>query len=1761
MNDRRTLVDVLRERADRTPELTCFEFAGDGEAERVVSYQQLDRRAAEVAGVLREHGLTGQRALLLYPPGPDYVAAFFGCLYAGVVAVPVYLPTGRLGITRMLAVAGDAGTKVALSTAAVRAEYAAQPLVDSLDWLLTDEPAQAAARHRTARAVQPADLAFLQYTSGSTGSPKGVKVRHGNLMENLAVIGRVLQPDADTRAVSWLPPYHDMGLIGGILQPVYAGFPCTLLSPTGFLRKPLRWLEAISRHRATATAAPDFGYRECVRRIGEQERAGLDLSTLRHAMIGAEPVRGDTVEDFARAFAGTGFRRSSFHPCYGLAEATLFVTGGRSPAGPRVVEVGRRELEEGEAVLAADSDGGPTASFTGCGRPQGEDLVVVVDPENGGARLPGQVGEVCVSGPSVTGGYWGDTGTSSAFGVELPGHPGRSFLRTGDLGFELDGELFVTGRLKDLMVVRGRNHYAEDIERTASRSHPSLRLGRSAAFSVDVDGEERVVLVHEIAPRPTAEEAPRVLSAVREAVASEHGLALRDVVLVRSGAIDRTTSGKVRRDAMRRQWLDGKLAPVAAAPESEAGNRATHSALTRTVADALEAAPDRIRPTESLLGQGLDSLRAVRLIVELSRTYGVELTVDRLLDGLTPAQLETLVTRRDSAAPRVTGPPRRTTAPDTPKPSRAQEVMWLLDQMGAGSAYHVHGGVRLTGPVDPDLLGQCLNDLTLQYPVLRSAFVQDAESSLTTVVRPAGPTPLRRVDLTGTDGAERDSRFDQVVEELATAKFDLTTGPLLRAVLVQRDADDWYLGIAAHHIVVDGWSLGVLLRRLGERYAGRATGGTPPAPAAPTGPRTAPGPSWSDDDAAFWRKTLGSAVPLDFPLDAPPPQSPTWRGDSLRFGFSPQQAGRLRQYARSRQATLFMVLLTGLGAVLERWSGQDDFVVGTPAAGRDHETADEVGLFANVVPLRIDTSGAPAFGELLARVRTRCLAAYAHQSMPFDEIVRQVCQDRPDGRAPLVRAVLALNVPLAPWEAGGVRAEAFELPAPGAQFELALHLAEQPDGGLTGHVVYAADLLERDTVQRITRALTTLLSAATEGPGLPDDSPVTALPVMSAAERARVTDEFSGVRSTPAAPDMLHALVERQADLDPTAPAVIVGDRVLDYGGLEERANRLAWLLRDLGTGPDQPVAVCLPRSPELVIALLAVLKAGGAYLPLDTDYPHGRLAAQLRDAGPRVVLTDQDTASGLLARALDGAGQPAVVCLDADPHPAARFPATRPSATATPHGLAYVIHTSGTTGTPKGVMNHHAGVVNRLAWMQEAYGLTKAERVLHKTPVGFDVAVWEVFWPLVAGSPVVLARPDGHRDPAYLARLIREQGVTTCHFVPSMLRAFLDEPEAARCAGVLRRVICSGEELAPALAARARELLPDVELHNLYGPTEAAIDVTGCRIHPGLTARARLPIGRPLTGSRVYVLDGSGRPVPVGVAGELHIGGVQVARGYLGRPALTAERFVPDPFEPGGRLYRTGDRARWSADGMVEFLGRLDHQVKIRGHRIEPAEVEAALAAHPRVAAAVVDVRSGVAGEPRLVAYLVADGDGDGDGDGATDADRAGSGRPDDGSLRAFLAERLPPALVPAAFVVLPTLPTTPNGKLDRSALPEPAVPVDHTGLTPPRDPVEQRLADIWCDVLELPAVSVTHGFFELGGHSLLATRITARIKRDFGVELPVGELLSGSSSIADVAVAVQEAQWSQADPTELSRLLAGLENLSDSEVTDLLAQDGPDD
>ncbi|MGW0927306.1 non-ribosomal peptide synthetase [Streptomyces sp. NPDC002644] len=1037
-----------------------------------------------------------------------------------------------------------------------------------------------------------------------------------------------------------------------------------------------------------------------------------------------------------------------------------------------------------------------------------------------------------------------------------------------------------------------------------------------------------------------------------------------------------------------------------------------------------------------------------------------------------------------STAPEESAPAPRDPA-EAPVLSFAQRRLWFVDQLQPGSpAYNVPVATRIRGPLDVAALQGALQDVVDRHEVLRTVY-RDVPGAAEAVPRvlDGHRLPLPVTDLP--DEAAVRAFYDAD----ASAPFDLAGAAPLRASLARLAADDHVLVLNLHHIVTDGWSMRLLTTELERAYALRTgAGGEPPAPPAlqyadfAAWQRRRVGGERLERLTAFWREELAGATPVDLPTDRPRPPVFGHAGASRYIDLPPRLIARLREFGRSEGATLYMTMLAGFAATLRRWTGQDDIVVGTSVSGRDHPAfGDLIGFFVNTLPLRIRTGGGLGFADLVRDTRRTTLQAYAHQELPFDLIVDAVGAPRDPSRPPLTSVMFLLDetADTAPRLAG-LATEAVDFSSRATKYDLMISVHDAGDS-VRALVEYPTDLFDAATVDRLLGHFLTTLEAAVDRP----TEPLATLPLLTEEEHRTALDDWNATRAPFPQDACLHHLFEQHADRRPGSAAVVCGGAggwAVTYGELEQRANRLAHRLVEAGAGPDRTVALCLRRGPGLVTAVLAVLKAGAAYVPLDPDYPAERLGLLLRDAAPPIVVSDSELAGRL---PLDDATTR--VLLDTDRRDLEAQPATRPDVPVTPRDLAYVIFTSGSTGTPKGIALEHRGVVNNLLDLNRSYGIGPDDSVLALSSPSFDMSVYETLGMLAAGGTVVLPDPAAVKDPAHWADLIRRHRVSVWNSAPALLGLLIDQLEHDGGDGLpsLRAAFLGGDWIPVDQPDRIRAFAPGLAFAALGGATEASVhslEYRVERVEPGWT---KLPYGRPMANQRAYILDAADRIVPVGVPGELHLGGVGLARGYLNRPELTEQKFVQVELETGRteRLYRTGDRARYRTDGIVELLGRTDFRIKLNGLRIEPGEVESALRGQPGVREAVVVARK-AAGSDRLTGYVVPE-------EGVT--------APDPAALRTALGAVLPPHCVPADLVVLDRLPLSPNGKVDRKALPEPratapaapeAAPAPAGSTAARAGSTALRVAAVWAEVLGLPAVGPDDDFFDLGGDSFAAVR-----------------------------------------------------------------------
>ncbi|MDB4948389.1 MAG: tycC3 [Gemmatimonadetes bacterium] len=1552
--------------------------------------------------------------------------------------------------------------------------------------------------------IGPDSLAYLSFTSGTTGDAKAVMGRHGSL----------------THFTPWLAETFALG----------AADRFSMLS--GLAHDPLHRDVFTPLQLGAAVVAPvpeDVGAPGYL--ADWMRAAGITVAHLTPALgqLLGSAFAGASVPSLRRAFfVGDVLTRTDVGRLHALA-----------PSLEVVNYYGSTETQRAVSWFAVPRPASLLAKETvpaGVGIPG---VQLLVRTPSGAPAGVGEVGEIWMRSPHVALGYLGDEAMTAE---RFPVNPWTSddadrLYRTGDLGrYRPDGVVEIAGRADRQVKVRGFRIEPGEIE-AALRTHPAVR---DAAVLARGEGDARRLVAWIVASTGSSEWSESTESTEskesresRESRESTGAVSADEVdadalrahlggllpewmvpsAFVFLGALPLTPNGKLDRAAL--PDPDPAVTAELVAPRTE-----TERALAAIWAELLDV--ETVGVHDHFFHLGGHSLLATRLSARVRATLDVELPLRAVFEHPTLAALAAYI---DGRRPPPDGGPGGgpDAGPDDPAnpsvfvearvdaetvypASFAQRRLWLLEQLEPGSgAYNLAGGLRLHGRLDVPALERAVDEIVRRHEALRTRIETRGEQPVQ-VVAPHAPVHLPKLDVPGAG----DDALAALLSEEGARPMDLARGPLFRAMLARVAADDHALIWAVHHAVSDGWSTGVFVGELAALYEAFAANRPSPLPAltmqygehAERERRRLSGDGL-DREVRWWKDTLeGAPARLELPTDRPRPAVQSYRGASLRFALPAGAAARIDALAQREAATPFMVVMAAFQAVLARWSGQDDVVVGTPIAGRESvEVEPLIGFFANTLALRGDLRGDPTFRALLGRTREAAFGAFEHQALPFERLVEELAPERSLGHAPVFQVMLAFqNVPQGRGAFPGLELSVIARTVQAAKFELSLSLVQ--DGGeVQGVAEYATDLFDAATVQRLTHHLGTLLDAALAAPG----TRLSALPLMGGEELARLTRISAGPAAARAPAATLHGMFEAQAARTPDAAAVTFGGSSLSYAELDARANRIAHLLSARGAGIETPVAIVMERSPEMVAAIYGVLKAGAFYVPVEPEHPAQRIAWMLEDCGASVVLTQHRWIQALPLSA-------DTVALD-DPAALDGLPATPVGPSVDADALAYVIYTSGSTGRPKGAGNTHRGVVNRILWMQETFGLTPVDVVLQKTPFGFDVSVWELFWPLMAGARLAVAEPGAHREPARLSGAIRREEVTTLHFVPSMLHLWIDDGSAAACPS-LRRVMSSGEALPADLRDRFLARLPGVELHNLYGPTEAAVDVTWHPCAPG-DASPSVPLGRPIANTRIHVLDAAGSPCPIGVPGELFIAGVQVGRGYRGRAALTAERFLPDPFsaDPGARTYRTGDRARWveregSPDGaaVLEYLGRLDFQVKLRGLRIEPGEVEAALTALPSVREAVAGVRPGPADGPRLVAWVVP----------------AGRGGIDVEALRGALARRLPQHMVPAAFVAMDALPLTGSGKVDRRALPDPGAQA--AAFVRPRTAAEVALAAIWAEVLRRDGIGAGDDFFALGGHSLLATLVVSRVRDRLGVEVPLRALFE-SPVLADLAARVEAA------------------------------------
>jgi amino acid adenylation domain-containing protein len=1495
-----------------------------------------------------------------------------------------------------------------------------------------------------------ADACYLFFTSGSTGEPKPILGRAHSLAQFIDWEIDAFGLDRHCRLSQLTAPTFDAWLRDVFVPLCAGGTVCVPPRPKLAPDELLHWLEA---SRVTHVHCVPSLLRAVLGHAQQAHQSLPELAALKRVCLSGEPVLPATVQAWHAAFGG----RIELVNFYGASETTMIRCWHR--------------------ITAEDVARG----FIPVGRPIAHTQVIVLD-EQGQPCPPGVPGEIWLRSRFFTQGYYGDEARTAEVFVPNPLRPQdvEPVYRTGDLGVQLDdGTLRCLGRRDGQVKVNGVRIEVGEVE-NALLGHPQVSEAAVVAQQ-GADGSARLN-AYVVATGADVDGLMRHLAQCLPGTMLPHRIAVLD-------AMPMTSTGKIDRKAL------GALEDSAAQEPAPYAQPSTET--ERTVAELYGQvlARERVGRDDDFFALGGHSLQALMVIARIRKAAGVELALRVLFEERTVRRVAQKIDATTADQLAALPIPRR--APDlAPLPlSYAQQRLWFLAQLDAraAAAYAIAGGVRLKGALDVAALHGALNSIVARHEALRTCFCAVDGTPVQLIAPPEVGLAMSQVDLIG--HASPEAELERLAAEEAGAPFDLMRGPLIRGRLIRLAGDDHALLVTMHHIVSDGWSMGVLVNEFSALYAAFSQGQPDPLPALAIqyADYAVWQRRWITGEALqrqldFWRHHLsGAPALLELPTDRPRSAVQDYAGATFDVALDEELTAGLKALSQRHGTTLFVTLLASWAALLARWSGQSDVVIGTPVAHR-HRTDIEplIGCFVNTLALRFDLSGSPTVAQLLAQVRATALAAQEHQDIPFEQVIEALSPQRSLAHSPVFQVVFAWqNAPEGRFEMPGLQLQAIGAHVPTIKFDLELSLQDQGDR-IAGHIGYACALFDRTTVERHVSHWQTLLRALV----IDDQGRVARLALMSDAEQHQLLHGYNDTAASFPADSCVHELFEAQVQRTPEATALVFDDNSLTYAELNAKANRLAHHLIALGVRTDSRVAIVLPRGIDFVIAVLATLKAGGAYVPLDLNYPAERLHFMLDDCEARWVLTDTALPAKLTGRAPLA---PTVLELGASPQPWDAGPDTNPDLAElglTPSHLAYVIYTSGSTGAPKGVMVAHQSVVKLV--MNNGYARFDAsDRVAFAANPAFDASTMEIWAPLLHGGVVVVIAQDVLLDAPRYDQALQRHGVTALFMSIGLFHQYA--PLLAGAIRQLRYLMVGGDQHDPRVFAQVLRDSPPQHLLHVYGPTETTTFATSYNVRVVLPAAVQLPLGGPIANTRIYILDAQGLPAPVGTRGEIHIGGWGVARGYLKRPDLTAERFIPDPFaaSPGARMYKTGDLGRWRPDGTIEFLGRNDHQVKIRGFRVELGDIEAALRSHPEVRDAVVLAREDAPGHKRLVTYVV--------GEIAPEA------------LRTHLGRLLPEYMLPAAYVVLQALPLTPNGKPDRRVLPAPeADAFSARAYEAPQGEIETTLASIWSELLGVASIGRHDDFFALGGHSLLAVQLTSRIRVALGLEVPLAELFA---------------------------------------------------
>lgn len=1650
-----TLFDKLNKYGELLADKSAFTYIEDNSQSISLTFSELNARVSQLAHIIATRACVGERVVLLLPQGMDYVVTFLACLRAGVVAVPLYPPLSRNQSGRVVKVVKDCDATMVLTNQRLfEAVDAALEHTPEMPELVCVNALSAQVEQQTQLPQLQSDmLAFLQYTSGSTGTPKGVMISHSNILANTAALVDATGCGQEDIFCNWLPLFHDLGLVNTLLLPIYLGAHSVLMSPARFVKRPACWFEAIASYRATICGAPNFAYDLCVKRLKTDRLVGLDLSCWQRAFTAAEPIDSDTLDKFERKFAAIGFKPEAWLAAYGMAEATVFISANQIRSANGVKTFDPQSLQN-KQVVTTDEGG---QSLVACGHATEHHELLIVCPQTRQVLPECLTGEIWFAGPSVAKGYWQDEEkTKATFGCALATDQAGRYLRTGDAGFMWQGQLFISGRLKDILIINGRNYYPQDLEKTCFDSHEALVDFAAVAF----ESKGQVVLVQEVARKYLQNlDFAKVVKTIEQHVFEQFELVVADVVLLRAGHLSRTSSGKVQRSLTSKLYAQDELPRLNAQTLTDTSIRiAPQTATEKRLAEIWGTVLGIDSPSlnDNFFALGGQSVTALYLSEQIFAAFGVKLSPRSLFEYPELSELASFIEtlpKKDSSEPSEAARSRY-------KATAGQQQIWLEQQMAPSSTrYHLSECFVLTGRIDIERLKTAFECLVGAHDILRTRYCQGADGLYAQVAADI-EQPLVVMPVT-------EQTIAAQIKAFAAKPFDLSCDMPLRACLFVLSDNEAQLMVTGHHIAMDGGSYQRLVSDLSYAYQ---HGELPHQPS-----HFAEFAANSCDDSAiaeaksYWQQQLeGIGLTHNLPLDNPRSSTPDYHGDRYILTIDAQLSQRVEAFARQKRLSLFTVMHGALCSLLRRHSGDDDVVLGITVAERDGKMRDAVGYFVNTLVTRSAIDFKTSFDDLLDATSAQLSLAYRHAGLSFNHLVETINPPRVAGLNPLFQVLFGFDdSEQTPLQLGELECRRIAMPTEQVMTDLAVHLARR-DHAIELRFDYATALFERETIVNMANRLPVILQAMIAA----SNGMIDQCPLLSEADKQSM-DAHNELEQSIDDVALLLPRFDAQAQQNPQAIALTCEGQQYSYQTLQAKANRLAHYLVEKGVKSQECVGVCLNRQVELVVALLAVMKAGAAYLPLDGNYPAQRLSYMTEHAKVKLVLTETE-----LQHCLSGAAE--LLLLDQLTALSQYSEQSDGLPTIAPEDLAYVIFTSGSTGNPKGVMIEHRNIAARIEWAGDVYDAQELSAVLAVSSVCFDLSAFELFVPLCYGGQVVLVK-DALAVESGLA-------VSLVNTVPSVIKTWLTTNALPKSA---KTVNIAGEFLDQSVVDKLYAQGVD-KVYDLYGPSEDTTYSTFVLRQPN----GRNSIGKALRGTITYLLNSQQQSVPKGVVGELYLAGKGLARGYLNQPELTKARFLEGQNVPGGRLYRTGDLMRVDSEGLLQYIGRNEHMVKVRGFRVELGEVESWIRRFDGVADATVLADSQA---QQLVAYVIGD--------------------IDNAQLLAFLSDNLPPYMVPGDIIPLARWPLTPNGKLDRKALPKANFqPLGARQYQLPRTELEAKLLTIWQGLLNREDIGIDDNFFVLGGHSLLAARLVWQIEQQLNIAIGLDDVMR-HQTVAELA------------------------------------------